>query len=147
MKYACFYIVIANAVSLFLLADFFAGQALNAVRFDTVPFENIPMAKITSNKIQYKLAPAFSIDLRMNKYLVSLIIAAMFGMFYSSTFCDHMVFSVIGLKYVKQIGMKGVEKGQFSNPHSLAVDKFGNILVADTGNKRVQSFSPMGRSF
>jgi len=79
------------------------------------------------------------------KFLVQLLIVALFGIFYQTPFCCHEAYSQESiLKYVKQIGMKGVEEGQFTNPHSLAVDKFGNIFVGDTGNKRVQKFSPNG---
>jgi DNA-binding beta-propeller fold protein YncE len=74
-----------------------------------------------------------------------LLIVVLFGIFYQTPFYCHEAFSQESiLKYVKQIGTKGVEKGQFTNPHSLAVDKVGNIFVGDTGNKRVQKFSPNG---
>ena len=41
-------------------------------------------------------------------------------------------------------GGHGSGKGQFDNPHGIAVDGAGNILVADTGNGRIQKFSPNG---
>ena len=41
-------------------------------------------------------------------------------------------------------GGAGTEKGQFSFPRGLTVDKAGNILVADTNNGRIQKFSPTG---
>ena len=79
------------------------------------------------------------------KFLLLLLIAALFGIFYQIPVCFHEVYSQeSNLKYDGQIGVKGVEKGQFTNPHSLVVDKFGNIFVGDTGNKRVQKFSPNG---
>jgi tripartite motif-containing protein 71 len=46
--------------------------------------------------------------------------------------------------YKQQLGSKGSENGQFNTPHSLAVDSFGNIYVGDTGNKRIEKFSPNG---
>src|SRR5205814_4416030 len=41
-------------------------------------------------------------------------------------------------------GGPGGGKGQFDNPHGIAVDSAGNIFVADTGNGRIQKFSPKG---
>jgi DNA-binding beta-propeller fold protein YncE len=41
-------------------------------------------------------------------------------------------------------GGHGKGKGQFENPHGIAVDSAGNIFVADTGNGRIQKFSPSG---
>jgi len=41
-------------------------------------------------------------------------------------------------------GGKGVGKGKFDSPAGIAVDFNGNILVADTGNGRIQKFSPSG---
>ena len=41
-------------------------------------------------------------------------------------------------------GGHGNGKGQFDNPHGIAVDSAGNIFVADTGNGRIQKFSPNG---
>ena len=82
---------------------------------------------------------------RVKKSLVYLLIVALFGIVYQNPFCCDAAYSQKSeLKYVKQIGMKGVEKGQFTNPHSLAVDNLGNLFVGDTGNKRVQKFSPNG---
>ena len=43
-------------------------------------------------------------------------------------------------------GGNGVGKGKFDSPTGIAVDPNGNVLVADTGNGRVQKFSPNGAS-
>jgi DNA-binding beta-propeller fold protein YncE len=39
---------------------------------------------------------------------------------------------------------KGIGRGQFDSPTGIAVDGNGNILVADTGNGRIEKFSPTG---
>jgi DNA-binding beta-propeller fold protein YncE len=41
-------------------------------------------------------------------------------------------------------GGKGTQKGQFDSPTGIAVDSHGNILVSDTGNDRIEKFSPTG---
>jgi len=39
-------------------------------------------------------------------------------------------------------GGKGTGKGEFDSPSGIAVDSKGNVLVADTGNGRIEKFSP-----
>jgi sugar lactone lactonase YvrE len=41
------------------------------------------------------------------------------------------------------VGGKGSGKGEFDSPTAIAVDH-GNVLVADTGNGRIEKFSPTG---
>jgi DNA-binding beta-propeller fold protein YncE len=41
-------------------------------------------------------------------------------------------------------GGRGAGKGEFDSPSGIAVDGNGNILVADTGNGRIEKFSPTG---
>jgi len=41
-------------------------------------------------------------------------------------------------------GGKGIEKGQFDFPRGIAVDRAGNIFVADTNNGRIEKFTPNG---
>ena len=41
-------------------------------------------------------------------------------------------------------GGKGIGRGQFDSPTGIAVDESGNVLVADTGNGRIEKFSPTG---
>jgi DNA-binding beta-propeller fold protein YncE len=41
-------------------------------------------------------------------------------------------------------GGRGAGKGEFDSPTAMAVDPNGNILVADTGNGRIEKFSPNG---
>jgi DNA-binding beta-propeller fold protein YncE len=59
-------------------------------------------------------------------------------------YCNEVSALQIALKYKGQLGSKGSANGQFMFPHSLAVDNSGNIYVGDTGNKRIQKFSPSG---
>ena len=41
-------------------------------------------------------------------------------------------------------GGKGDGKGEFDSPTGIAVDSNGNFLIADTGNGRIETFSPTG---
>ena len=41
-------------------------------------------------------------------------------------------------------GGVGTGKGRFDTPRAIAVDSAGNIFVADTGNWRIEKFSPTG---
>jgi DNA-binding beta-propeller fold protein YncE len=41
-------------------------------------------------------------------------------------------------------GGRGTGKGEFDSPTGIAVDPNGNILVADTGNGRIEKFAPDG---
>jgi DNA-binding beta-propeller fold protein YncE len=41
-------------------------------------------------------------------------------------------------------GSRGTGEGQFDLPTAIAVDPKGNVLVADTGNGRIEKFSPNG---
>ena len=44
-------------------------------------------------------------------------------------------------------GGRGTEKGQFDSPSGIAVNGNGNVLVADTGNGRIEKFSKSGAFF
>src|SRR6187431_2745457 len=82
---------------------------------------------------------------RVVESVTYLLIVGLFAVAYQNSFCCAFVYSEeADLKYTKQLGTKGIEQGQFTNPHSLAVDNIGNIYVGDTGNKRIQKFSPNG---
>ena len=41
-------------------------------------------------------------------------------------------------------GGQGKGRGQFNGPRGIAVDGVGNLYIADTGNARIQKFSPDG---
>jgi peptidylamidoglycolate lyase len=47
-------------------------------------------------------------------------------------------------RFVKSWGLLGVERGQFSLPHSIAVDSKDRVYVADRNNVRVQVFDRTG---
>jgi tripartite motif-containing protein 71 len=63
------------------------------------------------------------------------------------TNCDSHQVAIITLdgKLVRTIGTtRSKDVGQFSTPQSVAVDKNGNIWVADRGNNRLQVFTEQG---
>lgn len=43
-------------------------------------------------------------------------------------------------KWSETLGSHGTGVGEFSDPHSIAVDTAGNLYVADTGNNRIQIY-------
>jgi tripartite motif-containing protein 71 len=45
-------------------------------------------------------------------------------------------------KYLGGFGKRGAGEGEFHTPHGLAVDRKGNLYVADTQNNRIQKFAP-----
>jgi len=48
-------------------------------------------------------------------------------------------------KWIKSWGEPGDQPGQFSTPHSIAVDAEDHIYVADRGNRRIQVFDTDGK--
>lgn len=44
-------------------------------------------------------------------------------------------------RFIKAIGDKGKDPGQFNTPHSIQTDNNGNVYVADRGNNRIQVLS------
>ena len=48
-------------------------------------------------------------------------------------------------QFIKVIGSKGQEPGQFLDPIDISLDEQDNLYVADRGNHRVQVFSPQGQ--
>lgn len=47
--------------------------------------------------------------------------------------------------WLRSWGEPGNKPGQFSTPHSIAVDAHGNVYVADRGNRRIQVFDGDGK--
>jgi len=43
-------------------------------------------------------------------------------------------------RFIKQVGSKGDQAGEFNTPHSIAIDAKNNVYVADRGNWRMQVF-------
>lgn len=56
-----------------------------------------------------------------------------------------LVFDLETLKYIKQIGKRGKEEGEFNFPSHMAVDNKGKIYIVDTMNGRVQIFDAEGK--
>ncbi len=49
------------------------------------------------------------------------------------------------LGYMFSFGSSGTMPGEFRSPSSIRIDQFGNLLVADTGNNRIQKLDAAGR--
>ncbi len=49
------------------------------------------------------------------------------------------------MSYAFSFGSTGQLPGQFRSPSSISLDSFGNLLIADTGNNRIQKFDPSGQ--
>ena len=61
---------------------------------------------------------------------------------YSEEHCIK-VFDVTG-KYIHNIGSEGTGDGQLQYPRGVAIDKFGDLLVVDENNNRLQVFTTEG---
>ena len=48
-------------------------------------------------------------------------------------------------QFLNKFGGKGNEDGQMTSPHSIDIDKNGNVYVTDTGNDRIQKYSSYGK--
>ena len=47
-------------------------------------------------------------------------------------------------KLIKSWGKKGTGRGEFDQPHALAMDSKGRLFIGDRGNNRIQIFKPDG---
>ncbi|MDE3001048.1 MAG: NHL repeat-containing protein [Gemmatimonadota bacterium] len=50
----------------------------------------------------------------------------------------------VAYRFTSAFGQKGGGVGHFHEPSAIAIDSFGNLYVADTGNDRVQKFDTDG---
>lgn len=67
------------------------------------------------------------------------------GFFYFTDVWRHCVVKLnIEFKEIMKFGSEGTGLGQLRGPQGLLVDAKGNLFVADTGNSRIQVFSPDG---
>jgi len=48
-------------------------------------------------------------------------------------------------KFIRKWGTTGSGDGEFNRPAGLAVEKSGNVIVVDSGNSRLQVFTPEGK--
>ena len=48
-------------------------------------------------------------------------------------------------KFLTEWGSSGSGKGEFEDPHALAMDSTGRLFVGDRGNSRIQIFDQMGK--
>jgi DNA-binding beta-propeller fold protein YncE len=55
-----------------------------------------------------------------------------------------LCYSAVDGSFIRAIGKRGVERGEFNFPTNLSVDREGRLYVADTLNFRVQVFDPAG---
>jgi DNA-binding beta-propeller fold protein YncE len=53
--------------------------------------------------------------------------------------------NTIDYQFLYKFGGKGSEDGQLISPHSIDIDKDGYVYVTDTGNDRIQKYSPNGK--
>ena len=48
-------------------------------------------------------------------------------------------------QFLTKFGGKGSNDGKLSTPHSIDIDKEGNVYVTDTGNDRIQKYALDGK--
>ena len=75
--------------------------------------------------------------LRPSFLLCSIILCSATPIFCQTLESEH-------IQYLGSWGEKGKKQGQFRDPQAISTDPAGFIYVADTGNHRLQKFSPEG---
>ncbi|HEU5460856.1 MAG TPA: beta-propeller fold lactonase family protein, partial [Nitrososphaeraceae archaeon] len=79
-------------------------------------------------------------------------ILLIYGIFF--TFCNSILVSenVFGesntaaeYQFLTKFGGKESNDGELSTPHSIDIDKKGNVYVTDTGNDRIQKYDLDGK--
>lgn len=72
---------------------------------------------------------------------LSITLVVIFALILSATVSAKQLES----SFLLSLGEKGDGPGQFNSPQSLSSDANGNIYVLDTGNNRIQKFTPTGK--
>jgi DNA-binding beta-propeller fold protein YncE len=72
--------------------------------------------------------------------LYNLIISIVLFAGFTSALAQNVQF-----QFIRSIGKKGILQGEFNAPQGIAVDISGKLYIADTGNNRIQLFSPDGK--
>jgi DNA-binding beta-propeller fold protein YncE len=57
--------------------------------------------------------------------------------------CRVLIFKP-SFEFIRSFGSRGRQRGQFEDPSGIAIDREGNLIIADTGNHRIQRFLPSG---
>ena len=76
-----------------------------------------------------------------------LIYGIFFISFYSLLFYEN-IFSesnIAEYQFLTKFGGKESNSGELSGPHSIDIDKEGNVYVTDTGNDRIQKYNLEGK--
>lgn len=55
---------------------------------------------------------------------------------------EYFTGAISGTTVAGQSGVAGTSPNQLSSPTSITLDQFGNIYVMDSGNNRIQQWSP-----
>ena len=69
----------------------------------------------------------------------------LFAVFFFTNVFGQEAVSDYQVKPLYVFGEKGNQTGQFINPQGISIDPEGNIYIADTGNNRIQKFTPNGK--
>jgi sugar lactone lactonase YvrE len=77
----------------------------------------------------------------------------MYGIFFISFYSILFYENIFGesntaeYQYLTKFGGKESNSGGLSAPHSIDIDKEGNVYVTDTGNDRIQKYNLDGKLF
>ena len=83
--------------------------------------------------------------LRARRIIGVAALAALVAVVSSATAGQQAASAGQGYKVVAKWGKAGTANGQFVNANGIAVDKGGNVYVADSDNHRIQVFSASGK--
>ncbi len=110
----------------------FFSDSLNN-RISVVDRNGAPIAELEADE-PFKMPSGVAVDNLYKKIYVS-----------DTRHHNIKVFDLETLKYLKTIGHRGKEEGQFNFPSHLAVDSKGWLYVSDTQNGRYQVFDNEGK--